>query len=191
MKKKGNSKFTWSIVNVKYLIFITIGGLLLIYLASIIVAWFGMRHRYKLINENYNTIGRIVRLGSMKGRYAVIEYYVDSTHYEFHDGAPKNFKEGEFYRVFYDKNNHDDAIVDYTYPIFLVDQDVNFAQCKIKSVDDISIYDYKNVIFEYTIDGNKFENLQQVPDSIKIQIGKSYKVQYLIENPEISRLWWW
>ncbi len=191
MGKNKDSKFTWTFLNAIYLIIVLMIGFSLIYILSSTIAWFDAQYRDRLIKENHHTIGRIVRSGDMKGGYSVIEYFVDSIHFEIKEGAPRYCYEGEFFRVFYDKEDPEDAIIDFSYPIFLVDQDVDFAQCKIISEYNPSIYDFKNVSFKYTIDGIDYINLQRLPDSVNIVIGKNYKVQYLIENPEISRLWWW
>ena len=92
--------------NTGYFILVLVGVYALIYGLAKFASWSEHRNVLEIKGSNTATIGTIVKVGSMKGSYAVAEYFVDGKRYERKDYSPANdIFTGEYYLIIYKATN--------------------------------------------------------------------------------------
>ncbi len=143
------------------------------------------RNKNRLDNINKNkkiVIGTIIKVGSMKGSYAVAEYYYNKRRYIRNQSSLSEYTYvGEHYNVICDSLNPNESTIDFSSPIFLNTQVTSVTSCKITDIDNYTIkytYSINNIEFK------KFQGYKQLNSNITI--GKIYPVEYLIDDNRIS-----
>lgn len=95
-------------------------SLLLVYGAMRLTGWWDDREVARIRRSNTRSIGTVVKTGSQKGSYAVVEYFVHGIGYTRRDASPSgNICNGEHYEVIYVENNPQQSRIDFSAPRFL------------------------------------------------------------------------
>lgn len=160
------------------------GCALIIYLGIQVISYFRNKKISRIENNKGETTGTIIDKGSMKGSYAVIEYFVGGVRYELEESVPSDdIRKGEHYQVFYDRSKPDNAFISYDLPSFLSGEETAFTEGKV-----VSVISRNRVSFEYEVNGKMFKRFQKCPNDAVIQEQEVYTVEYLKKNPEIAIL---
>ena len=122
------------------------------------------------------------------GRVSVFEYTVNKKTYDFWGYYNNSLVIGDKFKLEYEKDKPKKSIAILDKPIFLESENTKILKGKIV---DIQYFDKKSVDFEYEADGLIFSRTQVLPDDFEnlypdLEIGKYYKVRYLIADPQRS-----
>ena len=150
-----------------------------------VVAFFfriAAKNDLEIKNGNISTIGRTV--GQRRSSYT--EYFVNNIRYE-NGSVPSNIFEGEYYKVYFKKENPVESYVDYTQPVFLKEQVTATMYVKISSISINNIY-FSNAKFIYNVGGVEYVRFQKIEDRAGFKEGETYRIRYLLSNPGISAL---
>ncbi|HLP19835.1 MAG TPA: hypothetical protein VK174_06015 [Chitinophagales bacterium] len=171
--------------NVLYFLGILLIGFSAIYCLSNISLWVDNR-QIKKIEENLAiTAGEIIKVGNMKGNYAIAEYYVNNKRYVREDEPPSRYIfPGERYEIIYDSLNPVDSRIDYAKPLFVENQQTFFVYGEVDKFTRSN-----NVcFFKYRVNNKQYQRCQKLPESKFVKEGSSYKIEYLVSNPNIAIL---
>ncbi len=158
-------------------------GYILIYSLAKFGLWLDKKEVEKIEVNKSEVVGVIIKVGSMKGSYAVAEYFVNNKRYERKDDSPANdIYIGEHYVIFYNKVNPSESRIDYTKPIFLSEEVTK------KTTGIIITKDWAKIKFSYTVDGVEHTRFQKISDVKRIGEGETFTVEYLVSNPNIAIL---
>ncbi|KAA2238680.1 hypothetical protein F0L74_20900 [Chitinophaga agrisoli] len=169
--------------NTGYFILILAGGYALIYGLIQFSGWSEDQDVLEIKKSNTSTIGTIVKVGSMKGSYAIAEYFVDGKRYEKKQGSPaEDIYIGEHYLVIYRATGPAISRIDFTNPIFLNGEKTSATIATIVHEDGVTVG------FTYIVDGEHFKRFQKYADGDRLEEGQTYTVEYLLSNPAVSIL---
>lgn len=127
--------------------------------------------------------GIVIKTGSMKGSYAIVEYYFNGVRYEKQESSySDDVEEGQRFKVKFDKTNPSVSKIMYEETFFNTDDKTNTTTGKIVQVDGYTVR------FEYEVENNKRKKFQKYPEGKKFEEGEVYTVEYLIKNPRVAIL---
>ena len=187
-KKKNNKISEFDKISAVY------ASLFVIFLITIIVVliklsnYFDKKKENEIQKNGKETIARIYERGSNKStQHAYFEYYVNDKKYSFKSHLPNGafYYEGEFFNLYYAPKDPEEAVVDYTCPIYLISQKIDTVHACIETILD----EEQNIVY-YTYIAH-YENryrTQQLPLNKKCFVGDSCSVEYLVDNPNVSRI---
>jgi hypothetical protein len=182
---KQNVTTLQKIKNAGWFILVLAGIYALIYGLYKFAGWSEKQDVLEIKKDSTSTIGTIVRVGSMKGSYAVAEYFVDGKKYERKDNSPaSDIYPGEHYTIIYKAINPAISRIDFANPVFLPGEETG------KTTGTIVYKDWAKVAFTYTVDGTSIKRFQRRVDNVKPEEGQTYTVEYLLHNPAVSILKW-
>ena len=129
------------------------------------------------------TEGVIFKAGSMKGSYAIAEYFVNGKRYEKQESSPaEDIRRGQRFKIKYYLNDPSIARIIYESPVFNSTDSTKIITGKIIQLDEYTIR------FNYFIDGVEYKKFQRRPANSTFLLGQSFTVKYLIKNPFIAIL---
>ena len=153
----------------------------IIYGLAKFASWSEHQDVLEIKKSNTSTIGNIIETGSMKGSYAVAEYFVDGKRYERKDGSPaEDVYKGEHYLIIYKATNPAISRIDFANPVFLNGEKTS------TTIATIVYKDWAKVGFTYAVDGEHFKRFQKYVDGAQLEKGQTYVVEYLLSNPAVS-----
>jgi len=169
--------------NIGCFILVLAGVYTLIYGLANFASWSEHQNVLEIKKSNTYTIGTIVKVGSMKGSYAVAEYFVDGKRYERKDDSPaSDIFIGEHYLIIYKATNPVISRIDFANPVFLSGEETG------KTTGTIVYKDWAKVGFTYTVNGEHIKRFQKYVDGEPLKKGQTFTVEYLLSNPGVSIL---
>ncbi|SEN89392.1 hypothetical protein SAMN04488505_11466 [Chitinophaga rupis] len=169
--------------NAGYFILVLAGVYALIYGLAKFASWSEHQSILEIKESHTSTIGTIIKVGSMKGSYAVAEYFVDGKRYERKDDSPASgIFTGEHYLIIYKATNPAISRIDFTNPVFLNGEETG------KTTGTIVYKDWAKVGFTYTVNGERIKRFQKYVDGKQLKKGQTLTVEYLLSNPGVSIL---
>lgn len=145
--------------------------------------WYERGEISEIKKSNTSTIGTIVKVGSMKGSYAIAEYFVDGRRYEKKNSSPaEDIYTGEHYVVFYKGTAPNIAFIDFASPVFLEGEQTG------ATIATIVYKDWAKVGFAYTVDGQDIKRFQRCSEGVELHEGQTLPVEYLVKNPRVGIL---
>ena len=160
-------------------------GVALLFFGGIMMwsRWYEKGEISEIKKSNTSTIGTIVKVGSMKGSYAIAEYFVDGRRYEKKNSSPaEDIYTGEHYVVFYKGTAPNIAFIDFASPVFLEGEQTG------ATIATIVYKDWAKVGFAYTVDGQDIKRFQRCPEGVELHEGQTLPVEYLVKNPRVGIL---
>jgi hypothetical protein len=146
-------------------------------------SWSEKKDREDIKESNTSTMGTIIKTGSMKGSYAIAEYFVRGERYERKSSSPaEDIYVGEHYVIIYEDTNPKESRIDYTQPIFLDTDHTDSTIATVISKDRVKVG------FTYQVNGEVIRRFQKYAVDAQINKGETYSVEYLVDNPRISIL---
>jgi uncharacterized membrane protein YwzB len=125
--------------------------------------------------------GVIIKIGSMKGSYAIAKYSVYPNNYEIKAGSPADdISVGQKFKIAYDAKKPESATIMFEMPFFcpLDKTDTTFATI----IDD----DKHTVRFKYNVNGVEYKKFQKKTSGTTFKIDSIFTVEYLINKPIIA-----
>lgn len=161
-------------------------GYIIIYM---IASFFGERENDRIakIKENEKTTKcKIIKVGNMKGSYAVAEYHVQNLRFERKASSPSDYTYvGENYEIMYDSLQPTESKILFNKPFFYNYQKTSIATGYINDVDGYTIK------YAFRVSGELYGKFQAHGLNTAPILNKaSYEVEYLVNNPNISILKW-
>lgn len=102
--------------------------------------WYEKEEVNEIKKSNTSIVGTIVKVGSMKGSYAVAEYFVDGKRYEINDNSPAdNIYKGEHYLIIYKATAPNVSRIDFTNPVFLDGEQTSTTTATIVYKDFVTV----------------------------------------------------
>lgn len=160
-------------------------GVALLFFGGIMMwsRWYEREEVNEIKKSNTSIVGTIVKVGSMKGSYAVAEYFVDGKRYEINDNSPADdIYKGEHYLLIYKATAPNVSRIDFTSPVFLDGEQTRTTTATIVYKDRITVG------FTYTVDGQNIKRFQEYPDGEQLYEGQTFPVEYLVKNPRVGIL---
>ena len=167
--------------NVLCFILVMAGGYALIYGLMKYAAWSEQQDVREIERSKTSVIGTIIKVGNMKGSYAVAEYFVDGKRYKRKDGSPAaDIYPGEHYVVIYKASSPWISRIDFARPVFMDEEKT------VKTTGTIVYKDWAKIGFTYVVDGKTVKRFQKYIIDKGFEKGQIYPVEYLLYNPEVS-----
>lgn len=183
MIKKSKPKTSSSLSKFSAIIFACIPCLIFFFLIFKGFGFISNIYDKKIESSKGYTEGTIFKTGSMKGSYAVAEYFVNGKRYEKQESSPaEDIQQGQRFKIKYSLNNPSIAKIIYEAPIFNLTDNTKRITGKIIQLDEYTIR------FNYFINGIEFKKFQRRPANTTFLLGQSFTIEYLINKPLIAIL---
>jgi len=137
----------------------------------------------QIAKHRYVVAGKIIKTGSMKGSYAVAEYFAGLSRFTVKENSPaEDILKGQWFQIEYDSTNPDVSKILFEYPLFRKGDIID-------STNGVIIqHDRFRIRFKYIIDGTIYKKFQGVDHRQQIEDGQRFQVNYLKVNPFIALL---
>jgi hypothetical protein len=142
----------------------------------------------KLIGKK--TIGRCKLrekslLANKQNQTAEWKYKIDNISYRSKGkSTPFKLQNLEYYVIYYNPKNKEDIVIDYT--DFVLFGDYKNTNCVNVKED---LYNNNEIVFEYSVEGKKYERRQICELKKGIDLDKKYLVKYKVGKPEIAYIY--
>lgn len=172
-----------SVKSIFQIILTSLAVLVLFYFVQKGISYYEDQKKQKLLAHSGVAMGLIIKTGSMKGSYAVVEYFVDGKRYEKTEASPADdIKRGQRFEIKYSIDNPLDANILYEKPLFDKADKTDTVRGTVVQIDENTFR------FAYVLGGVEYKKFQKKSSEFNAQLQQSYMVRYLVDNPEIAAL---
>ena len=123
--------------------------------------------------------GIVIKTGSMKGSYVIIEFYFNGNRYEKEESSYSDDVEvGQRFKVKFNRANPLQAKIIFDEPFFGPSDKISKTSGQIIQIDGYTVR------FEYSVAGKRIKKFQKYPEGKVFSNGEIHEVEYLIQNPQ-------
>jgi hypothetical protein len=182
-KESKDKTLQGSVKSIFQIILTCLAVLVLFYFLQKDISYYEGQKKQKLLAHSDVAIGLIIKTGSMKGSYAVVEYFVDEKRYEKTEASPADdIKRGQRFEVKYSVDDPHDASILFEKPLFDKSDKTDTVRGTVVQIDENTFR------FAYVIGGVEYKKFQKKSTEFNAELKQTYIVRYLVNNPEIAAL---